>query len=283
MRDTKLIVIVLLLFLLLVSIGGVYYFYDKNLSILKKQEEVVSVFVAKKKILPNTKITKKDLKAVKLQKVTVPFKVLIENEIVGKYATVPILKDEPIRPEKISKLVKKEDTNSTAKKAKHDLYNISSKLFKNPNFMLKTGDLIDIVGVWHEDEKLIVKYIANSAEVYGFLFRGVLEENALKKVEKIIKDKKTKKETKKTSYQYADELLIDTEEEIITAIIEAHNKGDQLWMVMSGAEDKEKVIEDIKKSIQKPKKVVKKKRYISYPKATITYGTDKPTISNWNR
>jgi hypothetical protein len=160
--------------------------------------------------------------------------------------------------------------------------------------MLKSGDIIDIVGVWQEKGELVVKYIANSAEVYGFLFRGILEEQALKKVEKITINKKTKKEVKTITNQYADELLIDTKENIITAIIEAHNKGDQLWMVMSGADDKEKVIKDIKKSLQfsNPKKVtkvtkvvkaVKKKKYRkSYPTASIAYGANEDKrISTW--
>ncbi len=289
MRDLKLIVIILLLFLLLVSLGGIYYFYQQNLTIEKKQNEIVSVYVAKNNISANSIIKEKDLKLQKLQKTAVPFKIVIKSEIVGKYATVPIFKDEPIRPEKISKLVKKKDANSTAKLAKHDLYNISSKLFRNPNYMLKSGDLIDIVGVWQENGEFVVKYIANSAEVYGFLFRGVLEEKAIKKVEKTTIDKKSKKKVKTVTNRYADEFLIDTDEDIITSIIEAHNKGDQLWMVMSGKDDKAKVLDNIKKSLVAPKKVLEVKKIVkkrvykkSYPTASITYGAnEQKRVSTW--
>jgi len=290
MRDSKLIVIISLLFLLLVSLGGIYYFYQENITIQNKQNEMVSVLVANKDIVPNTKIKKEDLKVLSIQKSSVPFDVLMQNEIVDKYATVPIFKDEPIRSEKISKLVKKKDTNSTAKIAKHDLYNIATKLFKNTNYTLQTGDKIDIVGVWgdlEKGEKLTVKYIANNAEVFGFLFRGVLEEDAMKKVEKKSIDKKTKKEVVTKTYQYADELLIDTDAPIITAIIEAHNRGHQLWMVKSGKEDKNKVLENIRMSLVQPVEVVeapvvKKKKYKrSYPTASIEYGMGGSKVIPW--
>ncbi len=286
MRDRKLIVIIGLLFLLLLSLGILFLLYQQNQQIQNAKHQNINIIVAKHTIAQNKKITKEDLKSISIAKNDVTFKVMIANEIIDKYASVPIYKDEPIRDEKISKIIEKEDLNSTAKIAKHDLYNISTKLFRNPNYMLKSGDKIDIVGVWGEKDDLVVKYIANSAEVFGFLFSGILEEKALKVIHKKVKDKKTKKEIETTTTEFAQEMLVDTDEDIITAIIEAHNKGDQLWMVMSGAQEREKVIETIKQSVQvqKPKPAVKKKKRRSrnYQSATIEYGTDsKQSVTVW--
>lgn len=284
MRDRKLIVIIGLLFLLLLSLGILFLLYQQNQQIQNAKDQNINIIVAKQTIAQNKKITKEDLKSISIAKNDVTFKVMIESEIIDKYASVPIYKDEPIRAEKISKIIEKEDLNSTAKIAKHDLYNISTKLFRNPNYMLKSGDKIDIVGVWGEKDDLVVKYIANSTEVFGFLFSGILEEKALKVIRKKVKDKKTKKEIETTSTEFAQEMLIDTDEDIITAIIEAHNKGDQLWMVMSGAQEREKVIETITQSIQKKKHVAKKRKRRSpqYQSATIAYGTEsKQSITVW--
>lgn len=290
MRDMKLFVIVGLLFLLLMSLGGIYYIYTQNLSLQRQQHQQVQVVVAKRDIPQNRKITKADLKMARFQKAMVPFKVLMPNEIIGKYATVKIFKDEPIRAEKISKIVRHTESNSTAQKAKYDLYNIASKLFQNPNYMLKSGDRIDIVGVWKEKEVLKVRYIATDVDIYGFLFKGVLEEKALKRVEKKIKEKKKKKEVLVTKFLYADEVLLDTRADTVTGIIEAYNRGKQLWMVLSGDHEKAKMIERIKEQyavsehVESPKKVkrTKQRRRISYPKATITYGANEMTsVSVW--
>ncbi len=288
MRDSKLFVIISLLFLLLVSLSGLFYLYQQNESIQKAQDTQIKLIVAKHDINQNSKIKKEDLKTILMAKSMVTFKPLIEGEIIGKYAAVPIFKEEPIRSEKISKLIEKEDHNSTAKKAKYDLYNIATKHFKNTNYMLKSGDLIDIIGVWEENGKFVITYCAESAEVHGFLFHGVLEEKAMKKVDKVVKDPKTKKEVIIPRYQQADEILLDTDGKIITSIIKAHNKGDQLWMVMSGAEDKKKILEEIKQSytvkeIPVKKSVVKKrKRRASNLQATISYGaSEKHSVSVW--
>ncbi len=299
MRDIKLYMIVALLFLLIVSLGGVYYVYQQNLYMQKKQHQSVRVVVAKKKISQNKIITKDDLKVVEFQKSMTPFRVLVKSEIIGKYAAVEIYENEPIREEKITKILEQKEANSTstAKKAKYDLYNISSKLFRNPNYMLKSGDLIDIVGVWKDEkDKFIVKYIATNTEIFGFLFQGVLEDSALKISERVVKDKR-KKEVKTTLYRYADELLLDTRANIVKAIIEAHNRGDQLWMVLSGDKDKEKIIKSIKESAkeQEPKvikslkiqktvipKPMKKVKYKSFQKATISYGADEyKSVTVW--
>ncbi len=297
MRDIKLYVIIVLLFLLIATLGGVYYMYQQNLYMQKKQHQNVRVVVAKKRIPQNKMITKEDLKVLEFQRSTVPFRVLVKGEIIGKYAAVDIYKDEPIREEKITKILEQKENNSTAKKAKYDLYNISSKLFKNPNYMLKSGDLIDIIGVWKDKkDQFVVKYIATNTEVFGFLFQGVLEDSALKITQRTVKDKR-KKEVKTTLYQYADELLLDTRADIVTAIIEAHNRGDQLWMVLSGDKDKEKIIESIKKSLEvkepkvkeitKVRKIVvlkpkKRVQHRAYPKATISYGANEhKSVTVW--
>ncbi|HHD84317.1 MAG TPA: hypothetical protein ENK93_05505 [Campylobacteraceae bacterium] len=293
MRDMKLFVIVALLFLLLVSLGGIYYVYMQNLSLQRQQHQNVQVIVAAHDIPQNHKITREDLKSVAFQRALVPFKILMPNEIVGKYATVKIFKDEPIRTEKINKSIKHAETNSTARKAKYDLYNLYlKKYFQNPNYMLKSGDRIDIIGVWKDKKGLTVKYISTDVDVYGFLFKGVLEENALKRVEKSVKDKKHKKTKTITLFEYADEILLDTRADSVTGIIRAYNKGEQLWMVLSGDADKTKSIENIKKQyeaglqpvVSKMTSHVKRRKRTRYPKATISYGAgESTTVSVWRR
>lgn len=277
MRDSKLIIIVLLLFLLVVSGGALFYFYQQNIEIKSAKNQTVQVYIAKTNLEQNRQITEKDLAIITLPKASVPFEVLIKNEIIGKYTLAPILQNEPIRAEKVGKEKTNQELNSTIaiEQAKYDLYNMALKLFQNPNYILKSGDMVDIVGVWGSEEEPTVQYIAKSINLYGFLYKGLLHPTALKKTVKEVQETKDKKPVKKITYDYADEIIFDTREKIITSIITAHNKGKQLWMVLSGAEEEQKVIKKIEKKVKK-RRIVKKSTPLKKEKAeaSIIYGAN---------
>lgn len=287
MRDSKLLVIIFLLFLLLASIGGLLFLYKQNNDIKTAKEASVKIVVAAKDIPQNQKITKEDLKVISMAKSNVQFDVLLEREIIDKYAAVPIFKEEPIRKEKISKLIEKEDINSTAKKANHDLYNIKLDLFQNPNYTLHSGDIVDIVGVWGDTvNDPTVKYIAKSIDVYGFFYKGALEEDALHIETTIHVNPKTKEKVEQQTPFKSEEIVLDTQANVIKSIIEAHNRGHQLWMVQSGAESREELL----KSIATPAPVVtaytpsqpkRRKTAATYPKASIAYGTGNEKVTVW--
>lgn len=278
MKDKKVILIFVLTFLLILSATGLIYYVKLTQKNLVSQKEEIKILVAKKDIKQYQKITKNDLSYQVMQKRYVPFKVLLPAEVIGKLSLVPIFKDEPIRVEKLTNKVetKKEDI-TVIKSLKHDLYNIDFRYFTNPNYTLKKGDVIDIIGVWTDvSSELKVKTIVKSAKVAGFLSAGNFQPRA--KMSKKIKNKDGKDVLSTIS---ADELLLDIESKKIKHLIEIYNRGKQLWMVLANKNSKNV---DMQKISKLSKTFIRDKIYKSEQRqkvisATISYAEDKKIYS----
>jgi hypothetical protein len=221
------ILIIALLALLLGSLGGVYYLNQKYNEAKTASLQNVAVFVSDKNISAQQQIAETDIKQINLPKSAVNFRVLTKQEIIGKYAKAPIYHNEPMIEEKLSaKLQAITDANLTAVK---DKFNMRFVLFQNPNFNLKKGDKIDIIGVYKnaEGNDFQVEYAARSIKVIDFFKGGISQEKPAYKIENA-KDKNV------PQYIFAEEMMLDMNSAEIAKTLALMNKNHMLWMVLSG-------------------------------------------------
>lgn len=284
--NKQIAIILVLVSFLLSAIAGAYYFYMENQKSIKKANQLILVYVASKNIKKNSLIKKTDIKPYKTaRKFVLSKKVLLEKEIIGKYATTDIFKNDSITKEKISnKLVEDKPKEIIGDKFLYNSYNMKFSLFKNPNYSLKKGDIINIISVY-PDKSISVQYVAKHIKVIGFLIDGTPNV----KITKIKKVKKYNKKTKKTTYVSktlkAQELLLDIDSRVLLSLITDYNKGHQLWMVktkISPIEKKEnkkvekiEIVNNTKKTkvVKRtyPFRLYKPKNAFSNIKATIHY------------
>jgi len=261
--NKQIAIILVLVSFLLSAIAGAYYFYMENQKSIKSANQLILIYVAAKNIKKNTIIKETDIKQYKTaRKFILSKKLLLKKEIVGKYATTDIFKNDSITREKISnKLVDDTEKEIIGDKFLFNSYNMKFSLFKNPNYSLKKGDIINIISVYPDSNGVAVQYVSKHIKVIGFLIKG--EPNA--KITKTTKVKKYNKKTKKTTYVSttlkAEELLLDIDSRVLLSLITDYNKGRQLWMV------KTKVPPIIKKE---EKKEIKKIELINNSKKTKT-------------
>ncbi|MEA3384039.1 MAG: SAF domain-containing protein [Campylobacterota bacterium] len=265
MKFNKQIIIVLILSSLLLSaIGAAYFFYTQNQRSLKSNDQLRVVYIASKDIKKNTKITDKNLKKHQIAKKFVLATPLLKKEIIGKFAKENIYKNDIFRKEKISNKINLDINSSDINNFKFNSYNMEFKLFRNPNYSVRKGDVINIISVYPADEKRSnnsansVQYVASNIKVIGFLLDGKEESKSIKKV-KITKTVKKKKITQEVEKK-ANEIILDIDSKVLLELIDDYNRGNQLWMV--------KTHHKVKKA---PKKeiVIKKKKYIK--KVARTY------------
>lgn len=301
--NKQLIIIVLLASFLISSIATAIYFYKKNKDILKSKSELVTLYIAKDTIPPNTLITAKLLAKTNIERQYVLNEPLVKKEIIGKYTNETIYKHEVFLKQKLDTKLKKEKKKILpyVKSA----YNMKFSLFQNPNLALQQGEYINIMSVYPSkdgSEDFNVQYIAPNIKVIGFLRQGKYESETFTKheVEKVIK----KKVVKVVEEIKADEVLLDIDLDTLTNLVRDYNKGRQLWMTKvnyTGEEFKEEKedkkllvanIEDVKieESKKRPekKKIIKpiKYKYEMYEaknkviekKATIEYGISNESI-----
>ncbi len=248
--DKKSIIIVVLLFFVIASGGGLYFLMKKNSDMETKFEAYQNVIVASRNIEVGEKIENEDLATVSLQKRSIPFKILVASEIVGKFALMPIYKDEPFRAEKIAApeeyLSKEEESVSLKFLPKYDIYNMSLAQFRNPNYLLSRNESIDIIAVVDSGGEMVVNIIAQNVKIVGFTSKGVEQKSALE----VVEPKSTAKDPNPAPInRYADELLLDLDEDRIKKIVEATNKGNQFWMIWDHNSKKE-VLKNIREENQ---------------------------------
>ena len=280
MKFNKQIAIVLtLVSLLLSALGGAYYFYIQNKKAIKSSNQLIVVYVASKNIKNNAKIEAKDLKQFKTAKKFVLNKPLLKKDIIGQYAKENIYKNDTFTKERLSKtLVTKETKKGVIDSFKFNSYNISFKMFRNPNFSLKQGDIINIISVYPSSipkangSSNAVQYVAKNIKVLGFLINGEESNNIKKKVKKTRTVKK-KKITEEVMVK-ADEMILDINNKLLLSLTDDYNRGSQLWMV------KTKPIKKAKVMVSRTTKQIKSKR--TYPttlyKAKDGYDKFKATI-----
>jgi hypothetical protein len=278
MKFNKQVAIILVLAsLLLTALGIAYYFYNSGEEIKKKNNQLVTIFIAKDNIKKDTQITQEHIKKTTIAKQYVLTKPLIKKSIIGKYAKETIYKNEMFLKEKLApKIVKTNDEKVLD--YKNTSYNMSFKLFQNPNYAIEVGDWINIISVYstsmNPEDKMSdlysVQYVAKKIKVIGFLVDGhpSMKSIITKKVKKVVK-KKTQIQTVEIK---AKQLLLDIDPTVLLHLINDYNKGKQLWIVktkkpspkddLKPKNETIKVVEDNKIKIidiQAKKKEVKKK------------------------
>lgn len=286
MKFNKEIGIILILgSLLLSAIGAALYLYYENENTKVENSKTVTVYVAKDNIKKDQLIKKEHIAKINIQKKYILTKPLLLNDVENKYAKENIYKNETFIKEKLTAKVIIEKPKNLA--FKNNIYNMGFKLFKNPNYSLKKGDLIKIASVrpFSKDKKNMkykVRFVADQLKVIGFLEKGKHVEKPRRVEKQQIKSKKASKETKpkfRLVTVFADDILIDMPSETLLELLNDYNIGEQLWMARTN-KDIVKVIEkpkEKKKGIKKPKKIIYnfvlyRPRNISYNKtATIEY------------
>lgn len=257
--NKQIAVMLVLASLLLSAIGAAYYFYDMHQQVVRDSAKKVKVYVAKNDIKKNHKITKDDLKEHFITKQEILAKPLHQKEIVDKYAKINIFKNEMIIKEKISsKPIDILDVEKIHEDFKYNSYNISFKLFQNPNYTLKKGDIIKIITTYQlttdKLPKYSVQYVAKNIRVVGFIRSGKAESKVFTK--RKVKRKVNKKTVEVVEEVKSDEIVLDIPSQVLLNLIDDWNKGKQLWMVKSKIE---------KPKVKEVKKGTKKKVKRSYP------------------
>ena len=207
------IIIVALSSLILFSSSVALMMYLKTKQANQNIEEKLVVYVAKQSINKGTLLVSENIERKIFSKSNIAFSPLLPEEIVGKYAKVDFLKNEPIREEKIGldalapnpKKIKqrvKEVKDSIS--VSNDSISLPLSLFKNSDFSLKKGDYIDIVSVKETKSKnktsnFDTKYVALQVPILSFSLNGDEKKSVMSFIQK---DKKTIK-------QMADTIILD--------------------------------------------------------------------------
>jgi Flp pilus assembly protein CpaB len=181
-KDKILIVALSSLILFSSSLALMMYIKSTEVKVQPVEEKVV-VYVTNGQLDQGTQIKAEDIQKKVIPKSYVSFSTLMPEEIVGKYAKVAFLPQEPFRAEKLS-LIKEElkrVTNVVRSKAdeqkrdlviSNDSVSLSLNLFKNIDYSLKSGDYIDIVTVKNDKKGFKTTYVALHVKILSFSNMG---------------------------------------------------------------------------------------------------------------
>ncbi|WP_108062964.1 hypothetical protein [Poseidonibacter lekithochrous] len=284
--NRQIIIILILASLLFSAVGAAFYFYNKNKKVMKSKNQLVTIFIAKDDIKRNTLLTVSHLAKTKVAKQFILNKPLLKSEILGKYTKERIYKNEVFLKQKLNTKIEK--SRAKVLDYKNSSYNMKFNMFKNPNYSLVQGDVINIISVYPkagtQDKKgkyldYETQYVSKNIKILGFIRNGFTESETItkQKVKKVIK----KKITEEVLDVKSDEVILDIEPQVLITLLSDFNKGNQLWMVKTKESiqiepvDKMPIKEAIKivenkvitaKKVYKPK-VYKYKWYV--PKTTI--------------
>lgn len=236
MQMNKQIAIILILASLLFSaIGAAFYFYNKNQQAIKSKSELVTVYIAKADIKKNTLIEIKHLAQTKIEKQYILNKPLLKKELLGKYTKEEIYKNEVFIKQKLNTKIQKQ--RAKLLDFSKGSYNMGFRLFKNPNYSLVQGDVLNIISVFptkgtskkKNNLDYDVQYIAKNIKVLGFLRSGRTESEPITKhkVKKVVK----KKVIEQVIDVKSDEVILDIDPMVLISLIKDYNRGNQLWMV----------------------------------------------------
>lgn len=284
--NRQIIIILILASLLFSAVGAAFYFYNKNKKVMKSKNQLVTIFIAKDDIKRNTLLTVSHLAKTKVAKQFILNKPLLKSEIIGKYTKERIYKNEVFLKQKLNTKIEK--SRAKVLDYKNSSYNMKFNMFKNPNYSLVQGDVINIISVYPkagtQDKKgkyldYETQYVSKNIKILGFIRNGFTESETItkQKVKKVIK----KKITEEVLDVKSDEVILDIEPQVLITLLSDFNKGNQLWMVKTKESiqiepvDKMPITEAVKiaekkvstvKKVYKPK-VYKYKWYV--PKTTI--------------
>lgn len=261
--DKNLAIILILGSMLISALLFAYYLYNQNKKTVAKSNQQIVTFIAKEDLEKNHIIKEEDLLQTSIAKQYLLNNPLTKDEIIGKITNEKIYKNEIFIKQKLT--TKIEEEKKLLLPFDYNSYNISFKLFQNPNYTLKADDRINIISVYakegtkikkDETNKFDVQYIANSVKVLGFIRDGKASDITLEK--KVIKKIEQKKVIEEEVEIKADEIVLDIPNKVLLALIDDYNKGKQLWMSKT-KEAQTKTVET--KVLNSSKKVVQK----SYP------------------
>jgi hypothetical protein len=282
--NKNLAIILVLISLLLSAIIFSIYLYNINKKTIAKNNQLVTIYVAKNDIKKNSFIKEDNIVKTTIAKQYLLNTALTKKEIIGKITKEAIYKNEIIIKKKIS--TKKEEEKKFLLDFKYSSYNMPFKLFQNPNYTLNQNDRINIVSIYVKEHTPIkkdetneykVQYIAKNLKVLGFIRDGKPSKNTIEK--KIIKKVIQKKVIEEEVEIKADEIVLDVPNKTLLNLLNDYNKGKQLWM------DK---INNFKKPTVKvsSKENIKVKTIKVYPlvwyKPNSTYTTKSATIEYVN-
>jgi hypothetical protein len=242
--DKQLAIILILLSMLLSAIAISVYFYNQSQETIKKNNQLVVIYVAKENIPKDTLIEKKHIVQTTIARQFLLTKPLLEKEIIGKFAKEPIYKNEAFLKEKLTEKIEKKKVNKDFN-YKYNSYNMSLDLFQNPNYSLQPDDIIKIITVYpsslnRENNDFQVQYIAKNIRVVGFMRDGYPSDKSI--IKKKIKKIEKKQQVEEIVDIKADEIILDIKQDTLISLIEHYYKGKningkQLWMVKSKLEE----------------------------------------------
>lgn len=181
-------VILILVGIVLFTTSLALLMYTKQNELAKQNTNVnmVEVYLSAKDLKEGELLEADAIKKAKLPREYVVGGALTASEIIGRYAKVDILENEPIRSEKITlkKPEIEEETQlqtpvavpqSTSDEV-HDTISLPLSVFKNIDTTLKKGDTIDIVSVESKQKgretDFDTKYIALNVMIDNFVENG---------------------------------------------------------------------------------------------------------------
>lgn len=182
-RQMKMVILILVgLVLFTASLALLLYSKEQQMRDGERAIDLVEVYVSAKDIQKGDLIEASSIKKAMMPRefVTQP---LTASEILGRYAQVNILKNEPIRSQKIG-ITKPQEQNSTVSevvptvqkvetKKDYDTITIPLSAFKNIDATLTSGDKIDIVSVQSRQNGRTVdfstKYVALGVTIDSFI------------------------------------------------------------------------------------------------------------------
>jgi len=292
-KKTKIIIGVLLALVLFAS-SIALLMYSKQSKLNKYVETHVEVYISSHPLSKGDMIGADDIKISSLPKSYIGFTPLTKEEIIGRYVSVDMLGQEPMRPEKItqtkpsSKKIQKEqvsitNVNQEIEKVDGDTIAISMNVFRNLDTSLKKGDFIDIVSVKpkstkRDNKEYVTKYIALHVEINSFILNS-------KSVQKL-RVQKYDKDNKPNGFDVADSIIIEMSPKNIKNFLNMYyttlnmnanrvnmtkaNNG-HLWMVKCASLKNSKIQKD-KNSLMVDAKIYKKKvRKSNVDKVVISY------------
>lgn len=294
-KQMKMAILILIgLVLFTTSLSLLLYSKQGDLEKQAHKVEMVSVFLSAKDIKKGELIDAHSIKKGSLPREYLGAVPLTAAELIGRYASIDIYANEPLRKEKISLqkpqtqkqvVIKSSDENGTKEPkttpeiAQGDTITLPLNVFKNIDRTLQSGDTIDIVSVISEKEgrelDFSTKYIALGVKIRAFVNNTQRAKGYVISVSK-----------EKVSYANEIELEIDPKKlkNFLTLYYETlslnqnrvyntHNSG-HLWMIKCAKEQseetlkqKEKMLSDyVRKVKYKARRAVKQQ-----PKVTISY------------
>jgi len=293
-KKTKIIIGALLALVLFAS-SIALLMYSKQSKLNKYVETHIEVYISTHPLSRGDMIGVQDIKISSLPKSYIGFTPLTKAEIIGRYVSVDMLGQEPMRPEKITqtkpsdKLISKKDrsseinTNKKVETINGDTIAISMSVFRNLDTSLKKGDFIDIVSVKPKSMKknnkeFTTKYIALHVEINSFIANS-------KPVTKLLVPKYNKN-NKNIGFDVADSVVIEMSPKNIKNFLAMYyttlsmnanrvnttkkNNG-HLWMVKCASISDEKIQKD-KKSLMIDARIYKKRvKKSNIDKVTISY------------